>query len=96
MLTDNAYYAPQGFVDSKDNTGAIIEGDWRAEAPQLGGGIRSIQARVNRHSMNAKDVREKFESSFNSKEGSVPWQLAHVRNCGNSYAEAFYQSQQIN
>ena len=96
MLTDNAYYAPQGFVDSKDNTGAIIEGDWRAEAPQLGGGICSIQARVNRHSMNAKDVREKFESYLNNKEVSVPWQLAHVRNCGNSYAEAFYQSQQIN
>ncbi|XP_015747625.1 PREDICTED: uncharacterized protein LOC107327399 [Acropora digitifera] len=28
MLTDNAYYAPQGFVYSNDNTGAIIEGDW--------------------------------------------------------------------
>ena len=28
MLTDNAYYAPQRFVDSNDNTGAIIEGDW--------------------------------------------------------------------
>ncbi|KAL9977992.1 hypothetical protein ACROYT_G015463 [Oculina patagonica] len=59
MLTDNAYYAPQGFVDSKDNTGATIEGDWRAEATELGGGIRPFQARINRHSVDAKEVREK-------------------------------------
>ena len=88
MLTDNANYAPQGFVDSKDNTGAIIEGDWRAEATELGGGICPIQARINRYSGDANEVREKFESYFNSEEGSVPWQLAHVRNCGNSYTEA--------
>lgn len=93
MLTDNAYYAPQGFVDSKDNTGAIIEGDWRAKATEVGGGICPIQTRINRYSGDANEVREKFESYFNSKEGSVPWQLAHVRNCGNSYTEALYQSQ---
>ena len=90
MLTDNAYYAPQDFVDSKENTGAITEGEWRAEATELGRGIPSIEARINRHSGEANEVREKFRSYFNSKEGSVPWQLAYVRNCGNSYSEALY------
>ena len=28
-LTENASYAPKGFVDSEDNNGAIKSGDWR-------------------------------------------------------------------
>lgn len=92
MLTDNAYYATKGLVDSNDNSGAIIEGNWISEAPELGGEICFIQTRINRHSVNAHQVRERFERYFKSKEGSVPWQLAHVRNCGNSYAEALNQS----
>ena len=92
MLTDNAHYVPQGFVDSNDNTGAIIEGDWRAEATELEGGICPIQARINKCSGDVNKVREKFESYFNSKESSVSWQLAHVQNCHISHyiSEQYY------
>lgn len=38
-LTENAKYIPTGFVDSEDETGQIIPGDWRAVIQDDKGGL---------------------------------------------------------
>ena len=82
-LTDNANYTPKGFCDSKDGYGKIIDGDWRNIIENEGSAFQSI-SRIgsNNYGFDAKAVRNQFETYFNSPEGSVSWQLDHVRSCG--------------
>ena len=82
-LTQNAHYMPQGFVDSEDGSGKLIQGEWRQITR---GDENSMQAvgRVgsNSYSFTAKSVRENFCRYFSSNEGALPWQLDYVRYCG--------------
>ena len=82
-LTENAKYIPTGFVDSEDETGQIIPGDWRAVIQDDEGGL--INARKiggNRYTFDAGRSREDFKDYFSSEKGQVAWQWQHVRNCG--------------
>ena len=89
-LKENGQYGPQGFVDSEDNSGNIVQGHWRAIVEDDDGGMAHLRQRVNRYGRDAKETRIKFEEYFNSEEGSVPWQLKYVRSCGESFAHALY------
>ena len=77
-LTENASYTPQGFVDSEDDSGSIIPGDWR-NASDLGlKKPRNISG--NRYTNESPDARSNLMEYFNN-ERSASWQLEHVRNC---------------
>lgn len=82
-LTDNARYIPAGFMDSESDDGSIVPGDWRNVTAGDEGGLTGL-ARIggNRYTFDAGNARDEFKHYFNN-EGSVPWQYAHVRNCGN-------------
>ena len=41
QLTKNANYIPTEFVNSEDDNGAIIPGDWRNEIIENGGGAQT-------------------------------------------------------
>lgn len=81
-LTENASYAPKGFVDSEDNKGEIKSGDWRKITANDEGCFRSFQAHGGRFSYQANVVRENFKQYFLSPEGQVAWQWDYVRSCG--------------
>ena len=70
-LTENASYAPTGFVDSEDNNGVIRSGDWRKITANDDGCFRSFQAHGGRYSYQANVVRENLSSiSFHLKDRS--------------------------
>jgi len=73
-LTENASYAPKGFVDSEDNNGAIKSGDWRKITANNEGCFRSFQAHGGRFSYQANVVHENFKQYFLLPEGQVAWQ----------------------
>ena len=57
--------------------------------------MTSLRQRVNKYGGDAKMTRESFEKYFSSKEGSVAWQLKHVRNCGEDFATATYNKRKL-
>ena len=71
LLTENARYTPTGFIDSYDNTGALVEGFWRDKSV----GNRNA-------SYVAKATRDTLKNHVNSETGSVSWQHAHVTDAG--------------
>lgn len=74
IQTDNACYVPSGFIDSENGSGGLIPGR---------SAIQTIpRARSNNYSLDARETRKEFKRFFNSPEGSVPWQVQHVRSCG--------------
>ena len=82
-LTQNAHYIPKGFVDSEDGTGNLVSGEWRQIIHSDENSFQRLgRVGSNTYSFNAKSVRENFCEYFNSKEGSLPWQLNYVRYCG--------------
>ena len=85
QLTDNARYVPFGFVDSEDSSGHLISGKWRSTEEGSNSALQPLR-RVgsNMYTHTAKSVRENFLVYCNSSEGSLPWQLSLVRNCGRS------------
>ena len=83
QLTENATYIQSGFLDSEDDNGDIVAGEWRSEVNEDEGGLRHLN-RIggNRYTFEAGNTRSDFKNYFNSPQGEVPWQLRHVRNCG--------------
>ena len=82
-LTENAKYVPTGFVDSEDDSGQIIPGDWRTVLHNDENGIPTMNRIAgNRYTFEAASSRTDFKEYFNSADGEVPWQWQHVRNCG--------------
>ena len=74
---------PQGFVDSEDNLGDITPGQWRSIVTNSGNNLSDIsRLGSNRYSFEASNIRLNLKSYCNSLEGSVSWQLAHIRSCG--------------
>ena len=72
-------YSPRGFADTEDMGGNVTEGQWRREvgsdtAVQQAGRIGS-----NYYGLDAASVRNTLKQYFFSKEGTLPWQLQHVR-----------------
>ena len=73
-------YCPPGYADREDIHGNVLPGDWRLQRSE---GIRDMQ-RVgsNTFSRSAAEVRDTLMEHFVSPQGSVPWQVNHVRSCG--------------
>ena len=77
--TDNAMYCPSGFVDSYEKNGTIKPGEWR-KYQTTDGCLQNLgNVRGSRPNSNAKNIREAIKKYVNSEEGSVEWQLIHVR-----------------
>ena len=82
-LTKNAHFVSAGFEDKKDDNGDIIPGDRRNIVNNGDGGLTSFnQIGCNRYGFEASRAREDCLKYFNSVEGSVSWQLLHLRNFG--------------
>lgn len=82
--TDNAYYSPQGFVDSESSDGAIKVGQWRTAhlIDSENNCFQKLQAiRGSRYS-NKVGMRETLKDYLNSEEGSLPWQFDYVHRTG--------------
>ena len=80
--TNSAGYCPAGFVDCENATGEIKPGEWRrlTVPVESSGALRPIaNVRGSRYLNAAVDVREKLKQYVNSSEGTVPWQLNHIR-----------------
>ena len=87
-LTDNAKYIPSGFVDSEDETGNIIPGDWRSIVHDDDSGLSDLRRITgNRYTFEAGKTRNDFKEYFNSSVGSVEWQLNYIRSCGQTNDE---------
>ncbi|XP_065068543.1 putative nuclease HARBI1 [Rhopilema esculentum] len=83
MQTDNAFYAPKGFVDAEDNSGNLIPGTWRSLVEKDQSALKPVKrAGSNNYTINAKLIRETFKNYFISEPGSVSWQLQNVTSCG--------------
>eukprot|EP00794_Sanderia_malayensis_P002307 gene2307-2657_t len=81
--TDNAFYVPNGFIVAEDNSGTVIPGNWRSIVDNDQSALQPIpRTGSNYYKANAKLVRETYKHYFNSKSGSVPWQLKHINSCG--------------
>ena len=81
--TENARYIPSGFVDSEDSSGKIKPGSWREIVDAEGSGWHPVnRLGSNNSSKEAKELRQKFMDYFNSSQGSLPWQVEHIRSTG--------------
>ena len=83
--TNSAGYCPTGFVDAEDASGNIRPGEWRELLLREGGNgaLQSIAPlRGRRYANSAVEVRDALTKYFVSDEGSLPWQLDHVRSRG--------------
>ena len=77
VQTENAGYAPTGFVNSQDGTGDFVPGSWR---PQVANdhdkrsALRPLtRAGSNTYNHNSKRMRNNLKAYFNSPAGSVSW-----------------------
>ena len=81
-LTDNAHYTPSGFVDSVDKDGHFLSGEWRLQKEN---GLNNNalvdlpRVRGSRSLHHALETRNELRDFLNSEEGSLPWQLQHIR-----------------
>ena len=82
-LTDNARYIPSGFVDC-DSSSGMQEGEWRQIIREGGNsGLKNL-TRISspNYNFDAKETRDRFCQYVNSDSGGLPWQLDHIRSCG--------------
>ena len=70
-------YCPPGYVDREDKDGIIVPGDWRHEVSE---GITSMsRLGSNTYSRSAAELRDAMKNYFMSPQGSLEWQLNHIR-----------------
>jgi len=79
--TENAIYCPAGFVDHENANGEIQPGHWRALIRNNpSSSLNNLSnVRGSRYSKDAIDMRNSLKDYVNSPEGSLSWQLEHVR-----------------
>ena len=83
--TEPAIYCPTGFVDSFDDSGNILLGDWRSITSADGNtsAMRDLPPpRGCRYANSALETREALKSYLNSDQGAVSWQWDYVRSRG--------------
>ena len=83
--TDTASYCPAGFVDSFDDSGNILPGEWHriTSADEDSSALCNLPAaRGTRYRNYALDVREALKAYVNSVQGADPWQLDYIRKRG--------------
>lgn len=79
LYTDNAQYTPQGFVDSYNQDGSIIHGQWRQDTHP----IPSIRQQGSRnYTETAKQTRNKWCELFQTDAYRLNFQDDIVKNCG--------------
>ena len=85
--TDNVCYTPNGFVDSEDNSGNIVPGQWRSILD-----VNSLQnvrpIRNQKHTQTAIETREVL-ANYLATDRSVSWQLDYIRRTGNELDKSF-------
>jgi hypothetical protein len=79
-VRESSTYCPAGFSDGEDADRNVMRGGWRDEVESSNGGMVGIgRSSSNMHTSNAAANRDAFREYFNSPQGSVSWQLTHVR-----------------
>ena len=79
-VKESSACCPPGFTDSEDADRNVVRGTWRDDIQGFCGGMANIgRTGSNMHTANAVSVRNAFCNYFNSPQGSVSWQLSHVR-----------------
>ena len=68
-------YCSLGYLDCEHGAGGFVAGEWRNELHHMPD-IRLLGS--NRHSRDAREVRNEFMEYFNSPLGAVSWQHAMV------------------
>ena len=79
--TDTASYCPAGFVDSFDDSGNILPGEWHriTSADEDSSALCNLPAvRGTRYRNYALDVSEALKAYVNSDQGAVPWQWDYI------------------
>lgn len=66
-------YVPPGYVDTENENGDIVYGDWRKDMEKDNALERVSQIGSNTYTKNAAEIRDDFANYF-IHEGSVPWQ----------------------
>lgn len=69
-------YVPAGYVDSDDEFGNTVPGQWRVEA-EKSELFELERTKCKNFAKKASDARNIFADYF-MQEGSVPWQWAHA------------------
>ena len=83
--TDTACYCPAGFVDSFDDSGNILPGEWRqiTSTDDGSGAFCSLPAtRGTRYRNHAMEMREALKAYVNAEQGAVSWQWEYIRRRG--------------
>ena len=76
--TNNPFYCPNSFVDLKDSTGDIKEGEWRKIVTEGNGALANLpKVRTSRYKDDAVNMRCCLTRYLNG-EGRVDWQLNRV------------------
>ena len=74
----NSQYYNKELIDRETEHGEIIAGTWRTDV--YNDALTNISnLGSNNYSLLAKGVRDSYKIYFNSKTGSLPWQLHHVQ-----------------
>lgn len=79
--TDNAYYSPQGFINSEDSNGKIKPAHWRTGhlvymENNCFQNLNAIHGSCSSNS--AVEMLENLKKYVNSEEGSLPWKIDYV------------------
>ena len=79
--TDNVNDTPKSFGDSKDKSGEITEGQWRAEIDN--NSLKKVNRIRNSPYSNSALQKREILSKYLMNVGSVPWQLQYIIRTGN-------------
>lgn len=71
FLIGNNSYCPASFADHYDDSGNLVEGEWRSK-PSLD--LTPLQKIPGRIADRPKQIRDSLKDFVNSAEGRVPWQ----------------------
>lgn len=79
--TENASYCPKGFIDSYNANGEIQPGHWRnVVRNDSNAAFKSLpKVRGSRYRDDAVQMRDSLKDYVNGPNGSVSWQLDHIR-----------------
>lgn len=71
-------YCPPNYPD-RDENGTFYPGEWRNEATSTSAIQDTFKMGSNNRALRAVTIRDQLKDYFNSNEGSLSWQLQHVR-----------------
>lgn len=86
MTNSTPTYCPDGYADTFNPDGELVEGSWRSNIPSDSCFLSTstLRTRAGRSAGKAKFVRDCIKNYVNSEVGAVPWQNQRVFGVPNS------------